>query len=44
MLSVLSTQAHEGGTSPWLVGAVILAILLVMIVGLLMFGAGREHS
>jgi hypothetical protein len=44
MLSVLSTQAHEGGTNPWLVGGVTLAILIVMIAGLLMFGAGREHS
>ena len=44
MLSVLSTQAHEGGTNPWLVGGVILAILLVMVAGLLVFGAGREHS
>ena len=28
----------------WVVGAVSLGILLVMLAGLLMFGAGREHS
>ncbi len=28
----------------WLVGAVTLVILLALILGLLIFGAGREHS
>ena len=28
----------------WLVGGTALLILLAMLVGLLMFGAGREHS
>jgi hypothetical protein len=28
----------------WLVGGVVLAILLALILGLLIFGAGREHS
>ena len=28
----------------WLVGGVALAILLFLLVGLLIFGAGREHS
>ncbi len=28
----------------WVVGAIALGILLFMLVGLLMFGAGREHS
>ena len=28
----------------WLVGGLALFILLFMLVGLLMFGAGREHS
>ena len=28
----------------WLVGAVVLTILLALIAGLLIFGAGREHS
>jgi len=28
----------------WLIGGIALFILLSMLVGLLMFGAGREHS
>ena len=28
----------------WLVGGVTLAILLALILGLVFFGAGREHS
>ena len=28
----------------WVVGGVALGILLFMLAGLLMFGAGREHS
>jgi len=28
----------------WVVGGIALGILLVMMAGLLMFGAGREHS
>ena len=28
----------------WLVGGLALAILLVLLIGLLIFGAGREHS
>jgi len=28
----------------WIVGGIALLILLSMLVGLLMFGAGREHS
>ena len=28
----------------WVVGAIALGILLLMMAGLLMFGAGREHS
>jgi hypothetical protein len=28
----------------WLIGGTALVILLALLVGLLMFGAGREHS
>jgi hypothetical protein len=30
--------------SPYAVGAVTLGILMFLLVGLLMFGAGRDHS
>ena len=35
---------NENAPNHWLVGAVTLAILLALILGLLAFGAGREHS
>ena len=35
---------NENVPNHWLVGGVTLAILLALIVALLMFGAGREHS
>ncbi|MFP5253602.1 MAG: hypothetical protein ACLGH4_07385 [Actinomycetes bacterium] len=38
------TAPHESGVNPYLVGAVTLVILLAMLLGLLMFGAGRDHS
>lgn len=48
LLTSLIKAAEEthsgGGLSPIAVGAISLAILLVLLVGLLMFGRGREHS
>jgi len=43
---LLTTAAEEsaGGVNPWFVGAGVLFILLVMLGGLLAFGAGRDHS
>ena len=39
------TEAHnELPIHPYLVGALVLAILLALLAGLLMFGKGREHS
>lgn len=38
------TTTNESGVSPYLVGGASLAILMAMLVGLLMFGAGRDHS
>jgi hypothetical protein len=35
---------HEGGVNPWVVGVVVLAGLLTLLVALLAFGGGREHS
>lgn len=46
-LAVLATESVEGGEvfiSPYAVGGGILAFLLIALVALLMFGAGREHS
>jgi hypothetical protein len=47
-LAPLLVSAAEGGVShglnPWFVGAVVLLVLVAMVVGLLAFGAGRDHS
>ena len=37
-------ETHSSGISPYAVGAVALGILLTLLVALLMFGKGREHS
>ena len=49
MLSTVTTLAAEAehGEStlmPYAVGGAVLAILLLALLGLLVFGAGREHS
>jgi hypothetical protein len=35
---------HEPAVSPLIVGISTFVLLLVLLVGLLMFGAGRDHS
>ena len=48
LLTTMITAAEEihGGpaVSPIAVGAIALGLLLVLLVALLMFGKGREHS
>lgn len=36
--------SHSGGLPPEVVGGIVLAIFLVLMIGLLIFGKGREHS
>ena len=45
-VAVLATEGavNENVPNHWLIGGVTLAILLALIVALLIFGAGREHS
>jgi len=48
-ISSLATAAGEVHSAeppihPYLVGAIALALLLVLLVGLLAFGKGRDHS
>lgn len=46
-MSLVATAAEihsEPAVSPYLIGAVTLLVLLALLVGLLMFGKGREHS
>jgi hypothetical protein len=43
LLTVLHTE-NPNVPNHWLIGGVVLAILLALILALLAFGAGREHS
>jgi hypothetical protein len=44
-LNVMAAGAeHVNHALSWGVGALVLGILIALIVGLLVFGAGREHS
>ncbi len=42
----LAAEEHVNESVPnhWLVGGLVLLLLLVLLGGLLAFGAGREHS
>ncbi len=47
LTSLVTTAAEVHGepvVHPYVVGAVTLAVLLTLLVGLLMFGKGRDHS
>jgi len=39
-----ATEAQSSGISPWVVGASVLALLLIMMLCLLAFGGGRDHT
>lgn len=43
-LITASEAGGEEGVSPWLVGGGVLGILLLLVIGLVAFGGGREHS
>ncbi|WP_198020208.1 hypothetical protein [Nocardioides sp. J54] len=46
-LTVASAAEEHGGepaVNPWLVGGGVLAFLLFLLLGLVWFGGGREHS
>lgn len=37
-------HAIDIGIEPWVVGALALAALMLLLIGLLAFGKGREHT
>ncbi|WP_181407820.1 hypothetical protein [Nocardioides sambongensis] len=42
---VTAAEGHgEGGINPWVVGGGVFALLLLLLIGLVAFGGGREHS
>lgn len=37
-------EVHDAGINPWVVGIIVLAIFTILMLGLMSFGKGREHS
>jgi hypothetical protein len=44
ILAASESASHAAPISPYAVGGIALVILLALLIGLMMFGAGREHS
>jgi hypothetical protein len=43
-LVVTAAEAARTGINPYIVGGCVLLLLITLVVGLLAFGAGRDHS
>jgi hypothetical protein len=43
-LLVSAAAGESSGVNPYLVGAGVLALFVALVLGLLAFGAGRDHS
>lgn len=43
-LLAAAAEAESSGINPYFVGAGVLLLLIAMVVGLLAFGGGRDHS
>jgi len=37
-------EAHSESVNHWVIGGITLVLLMALILGLMAFGAGREHS
>jgi hypothetical protein len=44
LLVSLAAEAARSGINPFWIGGMVLVIFVVLVVGLLAFGAGRDHS
>jgi hypothetical protein len=44
VVPTLSEGAAESAVNPWFVGIGVFVFLAVLLIGLMMFGAGRDHS
>jgi hypothetical protein len=44
ILTAESATGESGGLNPWAVGIAILLVLLVLLLAVVSFGGGREHS
>ena len=38
------SAAHDEGVNPWAIGGVALGVLLLLLLAVIAFGGGREHS
>jgi hypothetical protein len=43
-LAAAEEELRDIGIEPWAVGAIALALLIMLLLALLQFGKGREHS
>jgi hypothetical protein len=43
-LVTVAAESSASGINPWLVGGGVFVLLLALLLGLLAFGAGRDHS
>jgi hypothetical protein len=43
-ITLAAESSSASGINHWVVGAITLGILLVLMLGLLTFGRGRDHS
>jgi hypothetical protein len=45
LIFLTESAGHEsGGVNPWVIGGVALGILLALLLAVVAFGGGREHS
>jgi hypothetical protein len=44
LVALAETTSEEGGVNPWIVGPTIFAILVLVLLALVSFGGGRDHS
>jgi hypothetical protein len=44
LVALAETTPAEGGVNPWIVGPSVFAILVLVLLALISFGGGRDHS
>jgi hypothetical protein len=44
LITTAAEAASEPAVSPWFIGLGVFVLLVALLLGLLMFGAGRDHS
>ena len=44
LITTAAEAASEPAVNPWFIGLGVFVLLVALLLGLLMFGAGRDHS